>query len=147
LARLTNGTTDESYVFEEEIPQIASEFEEFVGYVVNTLGISADRNGGNGKVNLEGALLLIIMAVAFFRTDARYYPGRLLGIGMLVYGAARTLVETVREPDPGLGNVIVGLTMGQVLSIPMIALGIWLIATSKARRTRVEGIGGSASIA
>jgi hypothetical protein len=57
LGRLTNGTTDESYVFEEELPQIASEFEEFVGYAVNTLGISTDRSGGNGKVNLELGLV------------------------------------------------------------------------------------------
>jgi phosphatidylglycerol---prolipoprotein diacylglyceryl transferase len=99
------------------------------------------------EMALEGAVLLLIMAYAFFRTDARYYPGRLLGIGMLFYGAARTVIETVREPDAGLENLSWGLTMGQTLSIPMILLGFWLIATSKARRARVEAIGGTASVA
>jgi phosphatidylglycerol---prolipoprotein diacylglyceryl transferase len=95
----------------------------------------------------EGALVLAIMAYFFFRTDARYYPGRLLGISMLSYGVFRTFVEEFRAPDIGFEALPLDLTMGQMLSIPMIAIGFWLIATSKARRVRVEGFAGSTSIA
>lgn len=53
LGRLTNGNADESMVIEEELPQIANEFEEFVGYTVNTLAVSTDRTGSDGKVIIE----------------------------------------------------------------------------------------------
>ncbi len=94
----------------------------------------------------EGALLLALMAYLFWRTDARYYPGRLLGVAMLGYGVVRTALELVRQPDAGLENLRWGLTMGQTLSIPMILIGLWLILTSAKRRVRVEPVSGLASV-
>lgn len=99
------------------------------------------------EMALEGLLLLVVMAFLFFRTDARYYPGRLFGSGLIGYGLARTALETVRQPDAGLEHLAWGLTMGQTLSIPMIIGGFYLVMTSKARRVRVEPIAGSRSVA
>lgn len=98
---------------------------------------------------LEGALLFVVLALAFWKSDARYYPGRLTGIFLLGYGLARFLVEFVREADAQLMEFAqaTGLHMGQWLTLPMIALGLYLIATSKGRRQRVEPIAGGASVA
>jgi phosphatidylglycerol:prolipoprotein diacylglycerol transferase len=83
----------------------------------------------------------------FWKTDARYQPGKLVGTGLIGYGIARTLLETVRQPDVGLEHLWWGLTMGQTLSIPMILVGLYLVATAKGRRVRIEGTAGLASVA
>ena len=95
----------------------------------------------------EGAIVLAIMAWLYWRTDARYYPGRLLGAAMLSYGVIRFGLEKFRQPDAGLENLGWGLTMGQTLCVPMILIGLWLILTSARRRVRVEPVAGSASVA
>jgi phosphatidylglycerol---prolipoprotein diacylglyceryl transferase len=95
----------------------------------------------------EGVISLIVLLFLFWRTDSRYYPGRLVGTGLVIYGFARTSIEFLREPDKGLENLSWGLTMGQTLSIPMILVGVYLIATAKARRQRVEPVAGTASVA
>ena len=87
---------------------------------------------------------------AFWRSRARYEPGKLVGLFLLGYGVARFAVEFVREPDAQFGGTFFaawGFHMGQFLCLPMIAGGAWLIATAKARRTRVEPIAGTASVA
>lgn len=96
------------------------------------------------EAGLEGILLGLVLAFFFWRTDARYYPGRLVGIFLLGYGAARFFVEFFREADEQLMwlHDMTGLNMGQYLCLPMIAGGIYLIATSKRRRSRVEPIVG-----
>ncbi len=99
------------------------------------------------EAGLEGIVLFTILAVMFWKTDARYQPGKLVGTGMVGYGLIRSLLELVRQPDAGLENLSWGLTMGQTLSIPMILVGLYLVATAKRRRVRVEPIGGSASVA
>jgi len=101
------------------------------------------------EAGLEGLLLFFILWFLFWRTDARYYPGRLVGTFLLGYGASRFLVEFWREPDSHLTEFAqqTGLHMGQWLSVPMIVAGVWLIATSKRRRQRVEPIAGGESVA
>ena len=99
------------------------------------------------EAGLEGILLGIILWYMFWRTDARYQPGRLVGTFILVYGLSRFLVEMVRQPDEGLENLSWGLTMGQTLTLPMIIGGVYLIATSKRRRRRVEPVAGTESVA
>ena len=96
---------------------------------------------------LEGLLLFAILWFLFRKTDARYQPGKLVGFFLLVYGISRFLVEMVREPDAGLDNLSWGLSMGQTLSVPMIAGGLYLIATARNRRERVEPIAGGESVA
>jgi phosphatidylglycerol---prolipoprotein diacylglyceryl transferase len=95
----------------------------------------------------EGVVSMIVLWLLFWKTDSRYFPGRLVGTGLVIYGVARSSIELLREPDKGLENLSWGLTMGQTLSVPMIIIGVYLIATAKARRQRVEAVGGTASVA
>ena len=98
------------------------------------------------EAGIEGVLMLVVLWVMFWKTDARYQPGKLVGTGLIIYGIGRTVVEMVRQPDAGLENLSWGLTMGQTLSIPMLIVGIYLVATAHKRRVRVEPIAGSASV-
>jgi phosphatidylglycerol---prolipoprotein diacylglyceryl transferase len=99
------------------------------------------------EAGLEGVLLFLVLWFLFWKTDARYQPGKLVGAFLLVYGLSRFLVELVRQPDQGLEHLPWGLTMGQTLTVPMILGGAWLIATAKRRRQRVEPIAGTESVA
>ncbi|TVQ35591.1 MAG: prolipoprotein diacylglyceryl transferase [Geminicoccaceae bacterium] len=88
---------------------------------------------------LEGLALFLVLAwLARGRYDAAA-AGRLGGVFLVGYGAARFLVEFVREPDPQLGLLLGIVTMGQLLSLPMIALGAWLIARTKGGGEAVRG--------
>jgi phosphatidylglycerol:prolipoprotein diacylglycerol transferase len=99
------------------------------------------------EAGLEGLALFAVLAFLFWKTDARYQPGKLVGTFLLGYGLSRFLVETVRQPDAGLEHLSWGLTMGQTLTVPMLVGGVYLIATAKRRRKRVEPIAGSESVA
>ncbi len=96
------------------------------------------------EAGLEGIVLLLLLAFFFWRTNARYYPGRLVGIFLLGYGSARFFVEFFREADEQLMwlHDMTGLNMGQYLCMPMILGGLYLVATSKGRRQRVEPVVG-----
>lgn len=103
------------------------------------------------EAGLEGIVLFAILWVLFWRTKTwRYAPGKLVGAFILFYGLFRFIVEFFREPDAQAWTQAVaatGLHMGQWLCLPMIAGGIYLIATAKGRRERVEPIAGSESVA
>ncbi|HEX8214881.1 MAG TPA: prolipoprotein diacylglyceryl transferase [Allosphingosinicella sp.] len=99
------------------------------------------------EAGLEGLLLGLILWFAFWKTDARYQPGKLVGIFILGYGIARFLIELVRQPDRGLESLPWGLSMGQTLTVPMIVGGVYLIATARGRRQRVEPTAGHESVA
>ena len=92
---------------------------------------------------LEGLLLAIVLTWLAFRRGWLKRPGALMGLFLAGYGMARFLVEFVRQPDaqfvsPGnpvgwavqLGDY--GLTMGQILSLPMLLAGLWFLARAKA---------------
>lgn len=102
------------------------------------------------EAGLEGVLLFAVLWFLFWRTDARYQPGKLVGTFILGYGLSRYFVEFFREYDRQFEGTIFatpGLHMGQLLTVPMILGGIYLIATAKGRRERVEPIAGGPSIA
>lgn len=99
------------------------------------------------EAGLEGIVMFAVLWWMFWRTDARYQPGKLVGTGLILYGVFRSLVELVRQPDAGLEHLSWGLSMGQTLSIPMVLAGLYLVATAKGRRQRVEPIAGGASVA
>jgi phosphatidylglycerol---prolipoprotein diacylglyceryl transferase len=101
------------------------------------------------EAGLEGIVLFAILAWMFWKTPARYEPGKLVGAFTLFYGLFRFLIEFVREPDSQLVGFAqaTGLHMGQWLSLPMIMLGAWLMWTAKGRRQRVEPVAGSESVA
>ncbi len=98
---------------------------------------------------LEGILLFALLAVMFWRTRARYQPGMLVGAFLFFYGVFRFGVEFIREPDNHLRDfaAATGLHMGQWLCVPMILGGLYLMATAKGRRQRVESIAGQESVA
>jgi phosphatidylglycerol:prolipoprotein diacylglycerol transferase len=99
---------------------------------------------------LEGLVLFAILAFMFWKTKARYEPGKLVGAFIFFYGIFRFAIEFVREPDTQFRGTFIeasGLHMGQWLSLPMILGGVYLMATAKRRRVRVEGIAGTESVA
>lgn len=90
------------------------------------------------EAGLEGLLLgAVLIWLAFFRGGLKR-PWFLTGVFLSGYGMARFAVEFMRQPDaqfvtPGnpLGLAFhvdgIGLTMGQTLSLPMMAIGLWLL--------------------
>ena len=98
---------------------------------------------------LEGIVLFAILAFMFWKTKARYEPGKLVGAFIFFYGLFRFGVEFIREPDQQLVGFTqaTGLHMGQWLSLPMILGGLYLMLTAAKRRTRVEPIAGTESVA
>lgn len=97
----------------------------------------------------EGLLMAAILWPMFWRTDARYKPGMLVGTAALIYGVARFSIEFFRQPDEQLQWLAdsTGLSMGQWLTIPFIVIGLWLVLTANSRRQRVDPILGSNSVA
>ena len=90
---------------------------------------------------LEGLLLLIFINLWRRRTGALDRPGELAGLFCAGYGLARFVVEFFRQPDaflPDSGFLFGFVTMGQLLSLPLIALGIWLILRAR-KKAAVAG--------
>jgi len=97
---------------------------------------------------LEGLVLGLLMVWLVYRRGGLKVPGQLTGVFFLGYGAARSFVELFRQADPqfaspdnpwghvirfGSGPDSWGITMGQTLSLPMIAIGIGLILWARRR--------------
>lgn len=81
------------------------------------------------EAGLEGLLPLALLGWLAWRTDALRRPGLLCGLFLAIYGTARILVEQVREPDVEIGFLVPygssGLTMGMLLSLPMVLVGAY----------------------
>ena len=76
---------------------------------------------------LEGVVLFIVMLTASRSEERRRRAGTLAGMFVLGYGIARITAAFFRQPDPFLGYLLFGATMGQLLSTPMVIAGIGLI--------------------
>jgi phosphatidylglycerol:prolipoprotein diacylglycerol transferase len=76
---------------------------------------------------LEGIVLFGVLAL-LVRMGALKRPGLVTGCFMIGYGAARIASEFFREPDVQLGFLWGGLTMGMLLSLPLIAVGLGFVA-------------------
>lgn len=76
---------------------------------------------------LEGLVLFLILRWATHSKLWLNRRGVVLGLGLACYGVFRILVETVREPDAYMPNYPLGLTMGMMLSLPMVLAGLILI--------------------
>ncbi|HEX6410806.1 MAG TPA: prolipoprotein diacylglyceryl transferase [Sphingomicrobium sp.] len=146
FGRLANFVNHELWGAPATVPW-AVRFPEFVGGL-QTLGPARHPTQLYEAV-LEGIVLFAILWWMFWKTQARYEPGKLVGAFTFFYGIFRFLVEFVREPDAQLVGFAqsTGLHMGQWLSLPMIILGAWLMWTAKSRRQRVEPIAGTESVA
>ena len=74
----------------------------------------------------EGLLLFLLLLLAEHR-GARRRPGIVTGLFLVGYAVARMSGELFRQPDAQLGFLVLGTTMGQLLSIPVLIAGILLI--------------------
>lgn len=79
----------------------------------------------------EGLLLFTVLFVASRRHSIRERPGFLAGLFLAGYACARSFCEFFREPDSFLGYLAGGITMGQLLCIPMLAAGIGLMVYAR----------------
>lgn len=95
---------------------------------------------------LEGLILFVILIYLAFKKEILKHPGFIAGMFFIGYGLSRCFVELFRQPDEQfqtpsnpLGFFIQigdhGLTMGQVLSFPMVILGLLMCLTSMRNRT------------
>ncbi|MGB8400535.1 prolipoprotein diacylglyceryl transferase [Bradyrhizobium sp.] len=78
------------------------------------------------EAGLEGILLFTVLTL-MVRMGALKRPGLVLGSFIAIYGLARIAGELFREPDPQLGFLWGGLTMGMLLSVPMIVAGAIIV--------------------
>jgi phosphatidylglycerol:prolipoprotein diacylglycerol transferase len=74
----------------------------------------------------EGILLFVLLFIAEGR-GVRRHPGAETGLFLVGYAIARMSGELFRQPDPQLGYLIFGMTMGQLLSVPVLLAGIAII--------------------
>jgi len=88
------------------------------------------------EAGLEGLVLFLVLWLLVRRGGLRRH-GLASGVFFAGYGAARLFVELFREPDAQIGFLAGGVTMGQMLSLPMLLIGIGLAAW--ALRTRPAG--------
>jgi phosphatidylglycerol---prolipoprotein diacylglyceryl transferase len=81
---------------------------------------------------LEGVVLFAVVWWFTARPRPRFAPS---GLFLTLYAAFRMAVEFVRVPDADIGYLAFGwLTMGQVLSLPVLAAGLWMLAFAYTRR-------------
>ncbi|MFN4204079.1 MAG: prolipoprotein diacylglyceryl transferase [Tabrizicola sp.] len=113
-------------------------------YCPEVAGLCARHPSQLYQAGLEGLLLALVLFWLAFRAGGLKRPGLVMGVFLTGYGIARFLVEFVRQPDAQFvseGNPIGwavqfggwGLTMGQLLSLPMLAVGLWFAL--RARRS------------
>jgi phosphatidylglycerol:prolipoprotein diacylglycerol transferase len=76
---------------------------------------------------LEGVLLFCIVSWLAWKPRDPLRRGLLSGVFLTGYALCRIFVELFRQPDVQLGFLVGGLTMGQILSLPMLLAGLWLI--------------------
>jgi len=97
---------------------------------------------------MEGLLLGALLLWLAYRRGAFHKPGLILGVFLSIYGAARFIVEFFRQPDAqfvSTGNPLglawqidgIGITQGQMLSLPMIVLGVIFIQRALSKATRL----------
>lgn len=81
---------------------------------------------------LEGLVLFLVLRFLTHSLLKLRYPGFVAGAFITGYGLSRILVEFFREPDAQLGYLAGGwVTMGMVLSLPLVLAGLWLMVTAK----------------
>jgi phosphatidylglycerol:prolipoprotein diacylglycerol transferase len=85
------------------------------------------------QAGLEGLALFALLLWLVYARRALATPGVVGGAFLAGYGAARFVGEFFREPDAQLGYLVGGLTMGQLLSLPMIAVGLAAIVIVRRR--------------
>ena len=84
------------------------------------------------EATLEGLALFVVLAVAM-RMGALKRPGLIIGLFAVCYSIARIICEFYREPDVQLGFLWGGMTMGMLLSLPLMLAGFGFILLARRR--------------
>ena len=89
------------------------------------------------QAGFEGLMLGLLLLLLFWQTRARWRPGLLVAVFTIGMGLGRFLMEFFREPDAHLAYVVAetGLSRGQWLSLPMIGIGLAVLAYALLRPT------------
>ena len=89
---------------------------------------------------LEGAVLFFVLFFLARNDKIRNRPGIVSGVFLIGYGLSRMFIEFFRQPDPQIGYIAQYFTMGQILCVPMLLGGAYLIhfANSRAKRAKSE---------
>lgn len=91
------------------------------------------------EAGLEGLVLFVVlMAISRSEVVCRRHGTR-IGVFMVGYGLARSIVELFRQPDAHLGFISGNMTMGQLLSVPMLLVGAALIVYASCKDKAVSG--------
>lgn len=138
LGRISNFINAELWGRPTDLPWGVAFPGDAAQYCPDVVGLCARHPSQLYEALLEGLILGAVLLILVWRRDALKFPGRVAGTFFAGYGLSRFVVEFVRQPDAQFisqGNPLGlawhiggwGLTMGQILSLPMIALGLWLI--------------------
>ncbi|KIC41521.1 diacylglyceryl transferase [Ruegeria sp. ANG-R] len=145
LGRLANFTNAELWGRPSEVPWAVifpgTAAQDCPGVVA---GMCARHPSQLYEAALEGLVLGALLIWLAYRRGAFQRPGLVMGVFLAGYGASRFFVEFFRQPDAQFvspGNPLglawhvggYGLTMGQFLSLPMIALGLWFALRARRR--------------
>lgn len=147
LGRLANFTNNELWGRPTDVPWAVVFPGEAAQICPNVAGLCARHPSQLYEALLEGLLLGTLLLILAWRRGWLKRPGALLGTFLVGYGLSRSFVEFFRQPDMQfvteanpIGHALHfgnwGLTMGQVLSLPMIAVGLALIWWSFSRSER-----------
>ncbi|HBB26868.1 TPA: prolipoprotein diacylglyceryl transferase [Candidatus Gracilibacteria bacterium] len=99
---------------------------ELLGFANYTGPFAVEKNGISYfpspllEATLEG---VILFGILYFLSKKKMFSGKIASSFLVWYGIFRFSIEFIRTPDVGLGYLTFGLTMGQILSIPMILIG------------------------
>lgn len=78
----------------------------------------------------EGILMFIILNLLWRKEYIRKHSGIISSLFLIIYSLSRMLMELFREPDRQIGFILGHLTMGQLLSAPLLILGIYILHKS-----------------
>lgn len=142
LGRLANFINAELWGRPTDLPWGVAFPTQAAQYCPDVIGICARHPSQLYEALLEGLLLGGVLIWLAWRKGAFKMPGLMMGVFLAGYGFARFAVEFVRQPDAQfvtdanplgfawqLGSA--GLTMGQILCLPMIAVGLFLILRAR----------------
>lgn len=138
LGRLANFINAELWGRPTDLPWGVAFPGEAAQYCPDIIGICARHPSQLYEALLEGLILGAVLIWLVWRQRAFARPGLVMGVFLAGYGAARFVVEFVRQPDAqfiAAGNPLglawqtggYGLTMGQMLSLPMIVVGFYFM--------------------
>lgn len=134
---LWGRTTDVSWavIFPRTLPDWPDRAAIQAQYAAGELAAYARHPSQLYQAFLEGVVLFAAVWWASRGPQPRYFVS---GIFAIVYALGRIAVEFVREPDADKGYIAFGwLTMGQLLSLPLLAVGVGLVWWSRRRDVRV----------